>query len=156
MAMQHLIALGHKQIAYCFGKNPDSWARHRLCADIAVRNDLPSPALCESVEDLKRQLDSSHRPSAIVAYSDLHAVQAIHVAKTLALDIPQDLSIIGFDDLFFSAWPEFSLTTISQPKQEIGLLAAEMLLSQIDGNGGSDILLPPSLIVRNSCCKPKD
>ena len=68
--------------------------------------------------------------------------------------VPEDISLVGFDDLWIARQPEYDLTTIAQPKQELGRLAAELLLDRIKGKRGKSRLITPRLVVRRSTAPP--
>jgi DNA-binding LacI/PurR family transcriptional regulator len=101
------------------------------------------------------RLEACRRPTAIIAISDLMAVGAMLEIQDRGLEIPRDLSVIGFDDVPMAQYLRPSLTTLRQPIWEIGQLAIENLLQQIHGESFSEKkLLPPELILRDSCTSP--
>jgi DNA-binding LacI/PurR family transcriptional regulator len=151
---EHLIGLGHCRLAYCFCATEHSLSRFRACAAALSAHDLPAPVLCESAGDLARALRSESRPTGIVCYSDAHAVEAKHAVEELALRVPADVSIVGFDDMPYAAWPELDLTTLAQPKREIGRASAELLLARIEGRPAESRILEGELIVRGSTAPP--
>lgn len=89
------------------------------------------------------------RPTAIFCYNDATALQVYMVAKRLGIRIPEDLSIIGFDDAPIGDFREI-LTTFAHPKEEIGRKAAEILLEMLEGKDAQNIVLTPELIERSS------
>jgi GntR family transcriptional regulator, arabinose operon transcriptional repressor len=91
-------------------------------------------------------------PQAIVAMNDLHALLILEAARYAGLRIPEDIAIVGFDDLDFTASLNPPLTTVAQPPFEIGVTAAKRLLSRIKGKSGpaEKILLPYRMVVRSS------
>jgi LacI family repressor for deo operon, udp, cdd, tsx, nupC, and nupG len=91
----------------------------------------------------------------VIGYSDFHAVDAKQAAERLGWRVPDRLSVTGFDDLDFAAWPEFSLTTVDQPKAELGAAAVRMVFDQIRGRRKtSPLRFPPKLVVRASTAPP--
>jgi len=96
-------------------------------------------------------LQLSDPPTAIFCYNDMTALGAYRAADKRGLRIPDDLSIAGFDDLFVASYTSPPLTTIRQPKQEMGRRAMSILLQLLKGEEPeSRILLPGELIVRGS------
>jgi LacI family transcriptional regulator len=98
-------------------------------------------------------LRAQARPTGVIAFNDVVALGALHAAQEHGLQIPRDLSIIGMDDIFFAAHTSPPLTTISQPKYDMGVLAVQAL-SQMNGNGltavGGCTVLQSPLAVRDS------
>lgn len=92
-------------------------------------------------------------PTAIFACNDMMAVGAIRAIYEAGLKVPDDISVIGFDDILLASFIVPSLTTISQPSHEMGLLAAELVIKQIQNpqSPPQHIILSPSLIIRDSC-----
>ena len=164
MATEHLLALGHRRIA-CIGGPADlspsaqriqGWRNALAAAGLATEaNDLlwHSDFSSQGGFDAMQQiLQSAQQPSAVFVCNDLMGIGALSAAHEAGLRIPQDLSVIGFDDIELARFTSPPLTTIVQPKQHIGRLAVEMLLERIQG-GRTDtkqILLQPKLVVRAS------
>ncbi|MBN1674231.1 MAG: LacI family DNA-binding transcriptional regulator [Kiritimatiellae bacterium] len=153
MAAEHLLALGHERLAYCFGSR-SSQPRYQGCLRATARHGVAEPPLCATRDALRRLLETPQPPTAIVAFSDLHALDVKHAAESLGLAIPRDLSVVGFDDLWFAALPEFQLTTVRQPKRRIGELAAGMLVNRMRGGAVASQKLQPEIITRNSTAAP--
>ncbi|MHB9139650.1 MAG: substrate-binding domain-containing protein, partial [Victivallaceae bacterium] len=86
-------------------------------------------------------------------YSDMQAIQIKHLLNKLGLKVPNDVSLIGFDDLWFAELEEFSFTTIAQPKLEIGRQSMQLLMNIINGMPKENRLLEPKLVIRNSTAK---
>jgi len=104
-------------------------------------------------EGLVEFLQRPDRPSAIFAVNDYVALDILQAAKALHLRIPEDLAVIGFDDLEFAAHVNPPLTTVVQQFIDIGLRAGTLLISRIEGIVGAPkhIELPTSLVIRESC-----
>ncbi len=97
-------------------------------------------------------LEPDDRPSAIFAANDVSALATISVARSLGLAVPDDLSVIGFDNVPESALSEPPLTTIEQPIQQMGFDAAQILIRLIDEQPvPTHTMLPTRLVVRGSC-----
>lgn len=94
-------------------------------------------------------------PTAIFAISDIMAIGAIRAIREKGLVIPKDIAVVGFDDISFSSMCDPMLTTVSQPKYDLGCTAMELLLGQIRGEikQPQDILLETELIIRESTLK---
>jgi LacI family transcriptional regulator len=89
--------------------------------------------------------------SAVFAYNDLSAIGAIRALRESGLQVPKDVSVVGFDDINSAAFQNPSLTTIRQPLQEMGVLAAKTLLQRLEGiSDPGDLLVKPELVVRES------
>lgn len=159
-AVQHLLASGRKSIATIAGPpdvsaGVDRLAGYREALDEAgltvgpiAYGDFTRPA---GVHAMYRLLD--HRPNldAVFAASDLMAVGALHALRQAGRRVPEDVAVIGFDDLPLAAYTQPALTTVRQPVEEIGAVAARRLLALMDGNAqGGDPILPTSLIHRRS------
>jgi LacI family repressor for deo operon, udp, cdd, tsx, nupC, and nupG len=89
-------------------------------------------------------------PSAVFCYNDATALGAMRAAHAAGLRIPEQLSIIGFDDIDLNPYFEPPLTTIAQPKREMGKKAVQMILNLLAGQEVEDCVLPSQLIVRGS------
>lgn len=90
-------------------------------------------------------------PDAVFCASDITAIGASFAIREAGLRVPEDIAIVGFDDLFISAIAEVPLTTISQPKYELGKLAGSKLLALMEGKEVSSEILEPKLRIRCSC-----
>jgi len=100
----------------------------------------------------KQMLYRSDKPDAIFAISDLMAIGVMRAVKEAGLKIPQDIAVVGFDDISFSSMYDPLLTTISQPKYDLGCIAMELLLKQIKGelSEPQDVFLEHELVIRSS------
>jgi len=163
---QHLIDLGHKRIATIAGELSTEAGQKRLdgfraCMKknklklstklITVGHFLRSPAR-KATEDL---LKLSEPPTAIFCASDVMAMEAIDVIKKKGLKIPEDISVVGFDDNPLSRYSPIPLTTVWQPITEMGRMGVEFLFQIINGKKAYPIkiLLETKLIKRKSCTK---
>jgi LacI family transcriptional regulator len=162
-ATEHLLELGHRRIGFLAGRPDLESARQReqgyrealAAAGIPVDDDLIRVGDYEletSEEPARQLLTLDDRPTAIFAANDLSAMQTLHVARTLGLAIPGDVSVVGFDNIPESALIEPPLTTIDQSIQEMGRQAVEMLIDLIEGNTERPqrVTLPTRLVVRQS------
>jgi LacI family repressor for deo operon, udp, cdd, tsx, nupC, and nupG len=117
---------------------------------------LPGNGLPQGGEQaFERLLALAERPSAVFCYNDMTAIGLLHAARQKGLRIPDDLAIVGFDDIPFAAYVEPPLTTIAQPKVEMGQLAMGMLLTLMEDRAlanehAPDTVVQGRLIVRGS------
>ena len=163
-ALTHLLSHGRKDIALINGPLGYKYARQRQKSylDFMLENHLPirenriiqlsSVDFSIAVASLTQLLSSPNPPDAIFAVSDVFAVAAVKVAKKCGLRIPQDLMIVGFDNIDISYMFEPTITTVNQPKQQLGYMACELLVEQISASNAplKQILLDTELIVRES------
>ena len=163
IATRHLLELGHKRIGIITGPDEMLCSRARLdgySAALAERNIPTSPELITEgdfttpggYEGAMALLeDEQSRPTAIFAGNDLQAMGVYEAARQLKIRIPEDLSVIGFDDIQTAAYMGPALTTVRQPLQDMAATAARMV---IDTNEGRKIqkrvVLSTSLVVRDS------
>jgi DNA-binding LacI/PurR family transcriptional regulator len=173
VALKHLFQLGHRQIAFIKGQEFSSdteirWANiERLARQLGVainprlvvqlEGDSPSPQLGYVAT---RKLVASGQPfSALFAFNDISAMGAIRALHESGLQVPEDVSVIGFDDIQSAAYQNPSLTTVRQPLREMGRIAAEILLKRIN-RPGVDLhdkhTVEPELVVRETTCAARD
>lgn len=162
--MEYLTGLGHRRIGFIGGRKDTLSANRRLtgyrdglaCAGIAF-----DPALVqagdysrESGQSAARQLLTlAERPTAIFAANDQSAFGVMDVAEELGLRIPEDLSLVGFDNIPEAAQVSPKLTTIDQSIKDMGMIAMKLLLDMLQGIEPEEKLVkvPTSLIIRDSC-----
>ena len=163
-ATEHLIRLGHRRIGFLAGRPDLESARLREqgyrqaleAAGIAFDANLvrvgsyQPEAAREATRDL---LASEPQPTAIFAANDASAIETLAVARDLGLTLPDDLSVVGFDNVPESALCEPPLTTVEQPIQRMGEEAVRLLLALIDDPTGppAQVVLPTRLVERASC-----
>lgn len=167
-ATQHLIELGHRDIGVIAGPLDVMCARARVsgyrsameAAGLPIRRDLLVPGnfhIDSGVEGGLRLLSLPDRPTAIFATNDLQALGVYEAARSLGMSVPDDLSIVGFDDVQFAAWAAPTLTTIHNPLLE---MAQEAVRTLIDMRSGTQIgtrrrELVTELVVRESTSVPR-
>ena len=163
-ATSHLLRLGHRRIAYIGGPDSLSVARERLRGYRQALRDFnvrPDPSLivagdfrvdggCAAV---RRLLARRRAFTAVVAANDLTAIGAMEVLRAAGRRIPDDVAVVGFDDIPFAAFVDPPLTTVAQPTYRLGALAMERLLALMNGEAVTTrrIVLAPQLVVRRSC-----
>ena len=167
-AVTYLTSLGHRVVAH-IGGPPSVTSEGRLngyrTALLAVGvepdegliafgdNTIPSGQAAA-----RRLLDRRDRPTAIFCANDEMAIGAIIVAKEMGLSVPDDISIVGFDDVEIAAFYDPPLTTIHQPRREIGRTGMKELLALLTGERrrtGRRIVLDHALVVRASTARPR-
>jgi len=165
LAVEHLLALGHRRIAYVSGPLEGELAfptnRERLQGYSEALEAYGLPVIPDYIlqgEDshadgmrmTSRLLDHPEPPSGLFAASDLHALGALQVAEERGLRVGADLAIVGFDDIDLAGY--MSLTTVRQPMVEMGRRGLELLLDHIDRGveEPEHIVLPVELVVRRS------
>jgi LacI family transcriptional regulator/LacI family repressor for deo operon, udp, cdd, tsx, nupC, and nupG len=171
-AVQYLIDMGHRKIGYLGVSNRPASNKGRLDGYLATlkknnievrpewicKNDDLSPgALSLDIsigKDLAAQIFQTD-VTAIFCYCDTIAAGVFEACRKSGISIPDDISIIGFDDNTISEIMQPTLTTIHQPKQEIGEIAMNMLLDCLSGGNVENVLLDPYLVVRESVAPPK-
>ncbi|WNL42475.1 LacI family DNA-binding transcriptional regulator [Halomonas sp. PAMB 3264] len=165
-AIDYLISLGHRYIATISGpaNNPICLERERGYRDTLTAHDLLNTARTQAgdfgvhsgyAQGLELLTPSRHRPTAIFCHSDEMAIGVLKAARQLGLAIPKDLSIVGFDNIRLSEYCDPELTTISQPRPDIGQKAMQLLLGLIrDEPVERQQVLETRLIVRQSTARP--
>jgi DNA-binding LacI/PurR family transcriptional regulator len=161
-ASAHLIQLGHRRIAYIgdeYGYQSDTerlegYRETLEAANIAVLPELltrgdgkPEAA----VRAMDRLLALADPPTAVFCYNDMSALGAIQSIRAHGLRVPEDISVVGFDDIFFSTYMQPPLTTVRQPMRKMGLLAMQSLFKLMSGEESEiSIKVDAELIVRGS------
>jgi LacI family transcriptional regulator len=164
LAVEHLLGLGHRRIAMLTGRPDLQSAQLReqgyrealASAGVAVDEDLVRMGAYDpdtSAEQAALLLALPDRPTAVFAANDLSAIATMAVAAKLGLRVPEDLSVVGFDNIPESTQCSPMLTTVEQPIRQMGHRAVELLIRLIRGEDESPdthIMLATSLVVRQS------
>lgn len=173
-AMAHVLGMGHRAIGILGIRSPQPGRWERYVGTLGRRMDGYRAALEEhgmSMNDvhltectvseeggrrgLRRLLEKKPRPTAIVTMSDIIALGALIEARSQDIAVPEDLSIIGFDDIPETRWAKPALTTVSQTTGAKGRMSARMLLDLIAGGARPEhVLLETKLLVRDSVAQP--
>lgn len=163
---EHMIALGHKRIAFIgdrFGYQSDTerLAGYRAAlsaagipapAELVVHGDGGAETAMQAMEQL---LAIAKPPTAVCCYNDMTALGAMRCLRGRGVRVPAEISIAGFDDLFFAAYTEPPLTTIRQPMRRMGHMAMESLLKLMEGKESvAQIHIEAELVVRQSTAPP--
>ena len=170
LALQHLVDLGHEKIAFMKGStvSADSDDRWNAICEVAAKLGISMrPELVVQLEGddptpnlgypFAKQLLARKQPfTALFAYNDISAIGSIRAFQEAGLRVPEDLSVVGFDDIQNSAYISPPLTTVRQPMQEMGKIAARTLLDRIEGRMKyvPEIAIEPELVVRRSTARP--
>jgi LacI family transcriptional regulator len=162
-AIRHLVALGHKRLAFIGGPKHLRSASKRLEAfrDSVARALAGEDAPASYEGDFKLEggqraareiLSAGELPTAVVAANDMMALGAMREFRAAGLNIPRDISVVGFDDIAFAALADPPLTTVCLPRMELGRRAVEALMTTIEHpeRQGVEIRIPTYLIVRGS------
>lgn len=172
LTLRHLCQLGHRKIAFMRGGSHSSDAEDRFeCLKIvarelgiAVRPELtvqlklrvstPELGFVPACELLNRKVDFT----ALVCYDDIAAIGALRAIRDHGLRVPEDISVVGFDDIQAAAFQNPSLTTIRQPLHEMGRIAARIVLERVRGQAPAPGMMAvlPELVIRESTCPPSE
>lgn len=161
--VNYLISLGHKRIGVISGLKDNPHAIDRLEgykealaeAGIPFEKDLVAEGdftMWSGLNAAFQFCNMKNRPTAIFSMNDEMAIGAMQTLKNQGFKIPEDISVTGFDDIAYAKYSDPSLTTISQPAEEMGKMAMDMLLKVIEGEPLSqrECVLPTEFIIRKS------
>ena len=167
-ATRHLIELGHRRIAHIRGRTDlvSAQLREQGYREALEAAGIPfDPELvrvggyraAETTDAARELLSRSDRPTAVFAANDLSAIRVLEIDRELGLRVPQDLSVVGFDNVPEAANAVPALTTVAQPLHQMGAEAVRLLLGLLAGGTTEDhLLLPASLVVRASTSPPAE
>ncbi|HET7015853.1 MAG TPA: LacI family DNA-binding transcriptional regulator [Streptosporangiaceae bacterium] len=161
LATEHLIGLGHRNFVHLRGPN----VRSSLLRLLGYRRALteaglwPQPVLTAPTPVMQSReaavaeflSKAAKRPVAMVAYDDMSAVAALHAAHRAGWRVPEDLSVVGIDDIQFAAYTNPGLTTVAQPKHRLGALAVDAVLEK---DAAEVTVLDGELVIRESTSQP--
>jgi DNA-binding LacI/PurR family transcriptional regulator len=166
LATEHLIQLGHRRIAYVTGPADHSDDLARLSGYRQALSQAGIPIDPHLVVAGTGRAGGGERawpmlqalvdpPTAAFCYNDMTAIGLLHAVRGTGLSVPDDLAIVGFDDIPFASYVYPPLTTVAQPKPEMGKLAMEMVLALLSDSGPSkqevtNVVVRGELIVRES------
>jgi len=162
LAVDHLVSLGHRRIAHLAGGGAAGAAPRRRGFQAAMRGHGLEPIVVRSehtdtagekaVRELLDTYSRAELPTALVAGNDFNAVGAISALEEAGLRVPEDVSVVGYDNTSLAALRHLSLTTVDQPRTEMGRLAFEALAERVRGERSEPVrhLLHPSLVVRST------
>jgi len=166
MALQHLQNLGHEEIAFLKGQtfSSDSTVRWDAIAEVADELGVSiRPELTVQIEGtdstpvigypVGKQLLARKKPfTAVFAYNDISAIGAIWAFREAGLRVPEDVSVVGFDDIPGAAFGNPALTTVRQPLLRMGQIAAQTVIERIEERGTyqPEIAIEPEFVIRES------
>jgi len=166
LALSHLQELGHENIAFIKGQTISSDSNVRWGAICEVAQELGiqiRPEMTIQLEGIdsspaigypfaKQLLSRKHPFTALFAYNDISAIGSIWAIREAGLRVPEDISVVGFDDIPGAAFCEPALTTVRQPLIRMGQIAAQTVVDQIEGRGThvAEIAIEPQFVVRES------
>ena len=162
-AVRHLVSLGHSRIATITGPVGNQPSDARVSGYRKGLEEAGLPFRDEYVVSgdfyrasgnaaTQRLLALDEPPTAVFAASDEMAVGALLAARAAGLRVPQDLAVVGFDDIEIASVVEPALTTVAQDKPGFGVAAAKAIMAMITGGGREEpVVLPTRLVVRGSC-----
>lgn len=166
-ATRHLIQLGHRRIAYIgdrCGYQSDAERREgyrRALSEAGLAWNAALAALGDGKPEGGEQamahlLELRPRPTAVFCYNDMSALGAMRRLRAEGLKIPDDFSVVGFDDLYLSRYLDPPLTTVAQPMRQMGRMAMETLLKIFDGERSAhNLRVQGQLIVRGTTARPR-
>lgn len=174
LAFDHLAGLGHRSIAVIKGQafSSDTKPRWQAIRHAAARAKIAlNPELVAQLEGdapthepgyfaAQQLLASNTAFTALFCFNDVSAIGAIRALREAGLRVPQDVSVVGFDDVQSAAFQNPGLTTVRQPLRTMGMLAAETLVRQIAAPAehpvAKQMVVDPELVVRESTCPPPE
>lgn len=164
--VRYLGEQGHRRIAYINGPEDSPLCRDRLkgyrkgmaelgvrrTRDLIFRGDF---SLDSGAQAARALVDSGELPTAVFAANDAMAIGALQVLKQRGIRVPRDISMLGFDDIKFAAYCDPPLTTIHQPRRQIGALSMQMMVDILTGRSDSLSVreLPHELVLRDSVAR---
>jgi LacI family transcriptional regulator len=169
LAVEHIAGLGHKRIGHVAGPQNLSTGHRRYLGFVEAMTDASLEVQREYVRFSKwftedegarvcaELLDAAGELTAIVAANDLLALGCYDALEERGLRCPEDIAIVGFNDMPFVDRLRPPLTTVRVPQREIGTVAADLMLQRLtdEVDGASQILLEPTLVVRGSTAPPR-
>ena len=162
-AVQHLVELNHRQIAFLAGPLHLASARTRQSAFLSALQQAgiaPPPEMIVQgdhkieggTQAMKTLLAQPTRPTAVIASNDMMAIGALSAIHDAGLRVPDDISVVGFDDIAFARLTQPPLTTVALPREQLAVIALSAIERLVaEGPGGqSEYSLPTQLVIRNS------
>jgi len=161
MAVQHLIDLGHEKIAYCTEKHDnylnqlryDGYRKALTSKGIEVDQNMYFENDVEKNVARMLLMEKGNRPTAIFAFNDNLALSYMEALERNGVRIPEDMAVVGFDNIKFASYYAIQLTTIDNRQEEFGREGFEILMDILknDGKKTQQIITKPQLVVRRSC-----
>ena len=165
-ALEYLLRLGHRKVAYIGGPvhMHSAQRRKRAFMEVAQKSGIEANHVIDSDFSVKggyfacSKLLSGEMPTAIVAGNDLTAIGVLHRAYDGGMRVPEDLSVVGFDDILFAEYTQPALTTVAVPRSEIGKVAFQALWKMISDPelAGREFRVATRLVARQSAVPPRE
>ncbi len=166
-ATRYLVGLGHKTIFFMGGTKKDHAVMERFSGYLAALKEAGLDyrdeyyikshyRVGDGFNSMSKVLQSKNVPSAILCVNDESAIGALKAIQEAELKVPDDISIVGFDDIDWAAHTNPPLTTVKVQKEKMGRMAIDFLIRQIENKEflGAEVVVPTELIIRSSCAKP--
>jgi len=160
---EYLISLGHKKIfflgnidLYSFRERKKGVIDTLKKNGFNTKNVVPIKKIIKEsdINEVVTNIIKGKKYTAIFAASDRLAIKVIKIINDMGFNVPEDISVVGFDDIEFAKMMKVALTTVKQPKYLLGKMAVERLIGMIDNNAGIlQSVLKPKLVVRESCSR---
>lgn len=165
MAAEHLLELGHRRLAQLrgpldvenFARRAEGFSkvvRRAHATEITLDTFAPLPVIDEGVRMMRLLLESGDVPSAVFVHNDLMAAGAVSVLHEHGIEVPDDVSVVGYNDLPLIGFIDPPLTTILHPGLEVGRRAGEMAQRLVAGESVTNVVIDTELIVRRSTAPP--
>jgi LacI family transcriptional regulator len=169
LAAQHVLELGHRRLAFLHSsvgarqsvqrRDGIRQALHAAGLDpvaTLIDVDIPPPDIAGGADAaLDTLLADPHPPTAVLCFNDIAALGVLRGLRRLGVDVPGEVSVVGYDDVQFAAELAPALTTVRQPKYQLGRAVADLLLDESrPGHQHQEILLRPTLVIRGSTAAP--
>src|SRR5919112_763295 len=164
-AVDHLVGLGHSRIAYIDGgRAPGAAERRRGYREALQRHGLADAALIlpggltedDGATAARALLDTHPLPTAVTVFNDRSATGVLDVLRSAGIDVPGDMSVVGFDDSRLARLSHIALTTVAQDTEQLTSLAIARAAARLDGSAITEreLVVPPHLIIRSTTAPP--
>lgn len=163
-SLQYLWDLGHRRISYIGGppgllsiaRRKDAFLQSAVKLGIEIVSVVDSDFTVKGAYQACAKILEGHRPTAIMTGNDLTAIGVLHRAYDAGLRVPEDLSVVGFDDILLAEYTQPALTTVAVPRQELGKLGFETLWAMMSDPllTGRELRVPTQLRIRQSTAAP--
>jgi DNA-binding LacI/PurR family transcriptional regulator len=167
-ATRYLLSLGHRSIGIISGDTSSGTSADRLKGFLQAMRSAKIRSDRSMIHGGHNDIESGHdhtmqllkrspHPTAIFCTNNMMALGAFAAIQEFGLACPEEISLLGFDDFYWSTLLRPTLTVVRQPAREVGMIAAQMLIDHVEGRpaAATPVLLPTQLIVRDSCGPPK-
>lgn len=166
IATEHLISLGHRRIAFLtspagphYRSRADGYLKAMSEAGLTSLEVDGGFTMDSATSSSLQLLQSDSKPTALFAYNDLAALGALNAASELKLAIPEELSVVGYDNTRAANLPGVNLTSVNQHARDLGRIGAGLVIDKLQANSSEwrtqHVLLEPSLVMRESTAKPR-